>query len=65
MTTCKMLTSREKTLNEAREIRDRFIAVRVLGSPLRFFPCIIHGPNEGFLVVKHGFALANGFEEIR
>ena len=63
-TTCKQLTSREKPLEEARQIRDGFLSTRVPKSPLRFSPCLIHGPTDGYLVVELGFALANDFEPV-
>ena len=51
-----------ETTLEAAQARKRLrLQMMVKGCPLRFWPVIIPGPNDGFLVVDLGFAQANEF----
>jgi hypothetical protein len=52
----------ETTLDEARAKAARFEKHLVHGSPLRFRPVVVVGPNEGFIVIEAGIAIAEGFE---
>lgn len=56
---------KEMNLEEARALKTLRASVLVPGSPLRFRPCIVHGPNGGYCVVTIGFATTNELPEVR
>jgi hypothetical protein len=56
---------KETTLLEAEKIKAFRDSVTAPGCPLRYRPCIIHGPNDGYLVVELGFAQANDFAIVK
>jgi len=64
-TSCKLITTTERPIAEARALLGSFLRAMVDGCPLRFQPCMIAGPNDGFLIAELGFAVANGFEPVR
>lgn len=55
----------ETTLENARIRRSNFFSTMVPNLPLRRRAVIIAGPNDGFMVVRLSFALANSMEVVR
>lgn len=62
MKTSKLLTSRPRSLEAARQMRSTLLNAQARGVPLRLWPVIIHAETEGYHVAEAGFATANGFE---
>jgi hypothetical protein len=65
MQDAKILSSEKQDFATALDLCQQMRASRVIGSPLRYWPVVIAGPNDGFLVVESGFATSNGFEVIQ
>ena len=49
----------ETTMPEAEKKRDAFLNAMNRRQPLRMRPCIVNGPNGGYIVVELGFAVNN------
>ncbi len=62
-TSTKILSSEKTTLAAAVAVRDDMR--RTMVKTGKFWPVIVHGPNDGYMVVEAGFASANQFEVVR
>lgn len=63
--TCKILTSKPRTLESARAMRDTLLNVQAAGIPPRLWPVVIAAEESGFHVCELGFATTNEFEVVR
>lgn len=56
---------KERSLEEARELVLLRLSNQHSRTPLRFRPCIVVGPNEGYIVLELGYAQQEEFTIIR
>lgn len=61
----RILTSKPRSLEAARQFRDSLLNHQAHGVPPRLWPAVIAAETEGYHVVETGFALSNGFEIVK